>query len=391
MNATTTAGEGNSKGALYLSMELSARDWKLGFTVGMAQKVRRRRIGAGDTRALSVEIGRAKQRFGLADEARVFSCYEAGADGFWLHRYLSAQGLHNIVLDSASIQVDRRKRRAKSDGLDVQALVVLLLRYHGGEPKVVRVVRVPPEEIEDVRQLHRELDTLKHERTAMRNRIRGLLATQGVKLASWRRVDLQLERMRRWDGSAFGPQLKARIGREVERLEVLARQIRALESEQCEVLSAPQSSDEPTWVTMTRRLQQLRGIGVSSARVLVVEAFAWREFRNRRQVGGLIGLTPTPFQSGDSNHEQGISKAGNVWMRRRSVQLAWMWLRWQPGSELSREFNRQYGPLSSRQRRVGIVKLARKLMIALWRYTTSGEVPQGASLSRSPAELDQAA
>jgi transposase len=364
-----------------MALELGAKKWQLGFTIGAAQKARRRKVTARDMRAVEQEVERAKERFGLGASARVVSCYEAGRDGFWLHRCLTAARITNVVVDSASIEVNRRARRAKSDGLDVQALLLLLLRYHDGERKVWSVVRVPTVEQEDRRQLHRELVTLKQERTAQRSRIRGLLATQGLRLSQWKEVARQLERMRLWDGSALPAGLHARLQRELERLEMAERQIRELETEQRRALrcAAPPGSA----FEQIQRLERLRGVGVQSAWVLVMEAFSWRQFQNRRQVGGSIGLTPTPYQSSESNHEQGISKAGNVWIRSVAVELAWLWLRWQPQSELSRWYWRRFGAGSGRQRRVGIVALARKLMVALWRYTAAGVVPEGAQLKGS--------
>lgn len=378
--ATAQQGDDSKRGGmLYMAFELGQRQWKLGFTVGAAQKARRRSVAARDLRAVAHEIGRAKERFGLPATARVVSCYEAGRDGFWLHRQLQAQGLANVVVDSASIEVNRRRRRAKSDGLDVQALVGLLLRYHGGERKVWSVVRVPSVEQEDARQLHREVATLKQERTRLRNRIKGLLATHGAGLATWTDVGAQLARVRGADGRALPAGLQARLTREVERLQLVGEQLRTLEATQRRQLRTPAPAGSA--LAMMQRLQQLRGVGVSSAWVLALEAFAWREFSNRRQVGAALGLTPTPYQSGDSAHEQGISKAGNVWIRRLAVELAWLWVIWQPESELTQWYQRRFGHGSPRQRRVGIVALARKLMIALWRYATTGAVPAGARLN----------
>jgi len=383
MATAATSNSSDINPRLYMSMELGGKQWKLGFTIGMAQKARRRAISACDMGAVEAEIVRAKQRFGLSATAEVCSCYEAGPDGFWIHRSLEASGIKNFVVDSASIEVDRRKRRAKSDGLDVDSLLRQLIRHLNGERKALRIVRVPPPEIEDWRQLHRDLETLKAERTAMRNRIQSLLATQGRKLKRWDAVAKELEGMKLRSGSKLGEQLKQRLLRESQRLELVAQQIKDLKKQQLEILRTPAKADDPPWVTMIRRLEQLRGIGVTSAWILVLEAFAWRDFSNRRQVGAIVGLTPTPYQSGTTAYEQGISKAGNVWMRKVSVQLAWLWLRWQPASASAKWFRRFSN--SKRQRRTGVVGVARRLMIDLWRYTCKDEIPPGAVLSGDAA------
>lgn len=365
---------------LYMAFELGRKKWKLGFTTGLGQKARQRTIAGGAVQAVWAEIAAARRRFGLSQQARVVSCYEAGPDGFWLHRWLVAQAVENAVVDSASIEVNRRKRRAKSDGLDVQALLTLLIRHTLGERRVWSVVRIPEPQIEDVRQLHRELATLTEERTRIRNRVRALLATQGVTVHSWAKLCAQFETMRLWDGSALGTHLRQRLEREVDRLDVLGRQIGAIGKSMEADLQEAALAGSPA--AMMQRLVQLRGIGTQGARVLVMELFGWRKFQNRREVGGSMGLTPTPYQSGDSCHEQGISKAGNVWVRRVAIQIAWGWVHWQPNSELSKWFTMRFATGGRRQRRVGIVALARKLMIALWRYAHGAPAPTGAILGK---------
>lgn len=372
--AATEEAMGNTNhGILHLALELGRKKWTVGFTIGLGQKARKKNIRGGDTDALRNEIRLAKRRFGLADDARVVSCYEAGPDGFWLHRWLGSIGVENVVVDSASIQVNRRKRRAKSDGLDVEALGKLLCRHAMGETRVWSVVHVPPPQIEDIRQLHRDLATLTEERTRIRNRMRGLLAVHGVAVRRWSTVREELDTLRLWDGSALGPGLRQRLEREVQRLELVQRQLKALEQEMAEELQ--QAAEPGSLIAMMQRLVQLRGIGAQGARILVVELFGWREFRNRRQVGGCTGLTPTPYQSGDGCHEQGIDKAGNVWLRRVAIQLAWLWVRWQPDSAQARWFQRRFATAGGRHRRVGIVGVARKLVIALWRYAGGAELP----------------
>jgi transposase len=360
-------------GILHVAFELGRKKWKLGFTIGLGQKARKKNVEGGNTTAVLNEVAAAKRRFGLPEDARVVSCYEAGPEGFWLHRWLESVGVENVVVDSASIEVNRRKRRAKSDGLDVQGLLKLLCRHTMGEPKVWSVVRVPPPQIEDARQLHRDLATLTAERTRHRNRIRGLLAVHGASVRRWSKVREELETIRLWDGSVLGQGLRKRLEREVERMEIVQRQIGGIEQEmEAELKEAAAAGSA---IEMMQRLVNLRGIGAQGARIMVVELFAWRGFRNRREVGGCTGLTSTPYQSGMTLHEQGIDKAGNVWLRRVATQLAWSWVRWQPDSELTVWFNRRFATAGRRERRVGIVAVARKLVIALWRYAFGAELP----------------
>jgi transposase len=361
-----------------MAFELGRKKWKVGFTTGLGQKPREKNVDGGDTKAVLAELALAKRRFGLAADVRVVGCYEAGPEGFWLHRFLGAHGVENHVVDSSSIEVNRRQRRAKSDGLDLRALLTLLVRHTLGEKKVWSVVRVPDVASEDARHVHRDLATLVEERTRGRNRIRALLYTQGLQVRRWPQLRAELQAMRRWDGTELGQPLRDRIERELVRLEGVAQQIKALEQEMEVELTAAVPAGSAG--AMMQRLAALRSVGPQTARVLAFELFGWRQFRNRRQVGGLIGLTPTPYQSGASAHEQGISKAGNVWIRRVAIQLAWNWLRWQPQSELSHWFERRFAHGGRRQRRVGIVAVARRLLIALWRYAEGGAAPVGAIL-----------
>jgi len=371
--ATAEMANSRSGRILHMTFELGARKWKLGFTTGLGQKARKKNVDAGDRAAVQEEIAAAKRRFGLPEDAPVVSCYEAGPDGFWLHRWLESIGVKNVVVDSASIEVDRRKRRAKSDGLDVDSLLKLLCRHTMGEPKVWSVVRVPPPQIEDARQLHRDLATLVEERTRIRNRIRGLLAVHGVSVRRWSKVREEVASLRLWDESVLGEGLRRRLEREIERMEILERQIHGIEEEmEAELKEAAESGSA---IDMMQRLVSLRGIGPQGARILVVELFAWREFRNRREVGGSTGLTPTPYQSGDTLHEQGIDKAGNRWLRRVVIQIAWSWVRWQPQSALTQWFNERFANAGRRQRRVGIVAVARRLVIALWRCAFGATLP----------------
>jgi transposase len=304
------------------------------------------------------------------------SCYEAGRDGFWIHRYLVAQGIENIVVDAASIEVPRRARRTKTDRMDVGKLLTMLIRYDCGENKVWSVVNVPPLEAEDKRHLHRELSTLKVDRTRHTNRIKGLLAGQGVRLPVGKNFLEELEKVRLWDGSPLPNGLRSRVEQEYASWLFVQEQIKTLEAERKHLI---RTSDDPC-VEKVRRLMRLKGIGENSSWLFVMEFFGWREFRNRRQVGALSGLTPTPYQSGDESREQGISKAGNRPIRAMAIEIAWGWLRFQPQSDLSRWFQERFGNGSKRMRKIGIVALARKLLVAWWRYLDFGELPAGAEL-----------
>jgi transposase len=364
---------------LYLAFELGNAQWKLGFTIGLGQQPRQRAIPAGNLDRLQQEIAAAKKRFRQVEPVRVVSCYEAGRDGFWLDRYLRSESIENVIVDAASIEVNRRARRAKTDRLDLGKLLTMLIRYHNGEPKVWHVVQVPTLEQEDRRQLHRELLQLKQERTQRINRLKGLLVSQGVRLAVKKEFLKQLETVHLWDGSPVPPGLKARLEREYERLQLVSGHIKELEAER---RAAIRHSPDPA-VEMVRHLLRLRAIGPNSAWLYAMEFFSWRNFRNRREVGALAGLTPTPYQSGDSDREQGIDKAGNRYIRSIAIEIAWRWLHLQPESELSRWYQARFGHGSKRMRKIGIVALARKLLIALWRYLETGEVPAGAVLSPS--------
>lgn len=370
--------EYTSDPVLFMALELSAAKWKVGTTVGLGQKPRETQVDAGDLDGLMEEIAKAKERFGLPADARVVSCYEAGRDGFWIHRWLEAQGVENVVMDPASVQVDRRKKRAKTDRLDLGMLIRCLVRWFGGEPKVWSVVQVPSVKDEDDRQLHRELQMLKSDQTRHTNRIKSLLISQGVKIPIAAGFVGMLRSCRVWDGSLLPEQLVCRVEREYQRLEVVQEQIAQLEKQRREMLKNPQ--DEK--LAMVRKLMLLRAIAYNSSWLFVMEFFGWRLFENRRQVGSLAGLTPTPFGSGSIDREQGIDKAGNPRIRAMAIEIAWCWLRFQPQSELSKWYQRRFGNGGKRARRIGIVALARRLLVALWRYLDQGIVPEGAILHK---------
>lgn len=361
---------------LYVAFELSASQWKLAMSPGLGARARRVSLKAGDLGALSDAIRRGKERFGLPMSVPVFSCYEAGRDGFWLHRYLEASGITNVVIDPASPKVDRRKRRRKTDRLDAEMLLSHLIHYWAGDRTVWRVVRVPGREAEDLRQLPRHLGTLKRDRQAIQSRIASLLISQGIQLRVGVRFLGQLESVRLWDGSALGPQLRLRLEVEYRRWQELSSQIREVQRQRAELVA--ESASETA--RKARDLARLKGLGPELSYALSAECFAGRSFRNGKQVGAFAGLSPTPYQSGSTDREQGIGKDGNGRIRWRAVELSWLWLRWQPHSALSQWFESRYAQAGARARRIGIVALARKLVVALWRYLEYGIVPEGAIL-----------
>lgn len=365
---------------LLLAFELGQRSWKLGFTVGMGQRPRIRQIPAGAVGALATEIERAKKRLGLSSDSPLMSCYEAGRDGFWLHRYLVAHGITNHVVDSSSIEVNRRARRAKTDRLDLAGLLSLLARYVLGDRRAWRVVRVPTVAEEDARHLSRTLEALTQDRTRLMSRLKSLLATQGVSLP----IDQFLHRLEAahlWDGTPLPPGLQERLSRTWTQLQEVDGQIRDLKALR---LTRPEHLTPAT----SRALAQLltmRAIGPIGASVLATEIFGWRRIRNGRELGALVGLVPAPYQSGETDYDQGITRAGNAHVRRVIVQLAWGWIRHQPGSALTHWYQQRFGGGGKRLRKIGIVALARKLLIALWRYLETGVVPDGAQLK--PTEV----
>jgi transposase len=361
---------------LHLAFELSQSKWKLGFSDG--KKMRFKTIVARNLEQIHEEIEKAKVRLKMKGNVRIMSCYEAGRDGFWLHRYLWNCGIQNVVVDSSSIEVNRRKRRAKTDRIDARKLLQMLMRYHGGERKLWSVVNVPSMEAEDGRQLNRELDSLNNERTRHRCRIRGLLIQQGleVKNPSGKGFLKELASLRTWDGEEIPEDLRQRVIREYERLRMVEEQMKFLRKErESRVQSASSTS-----VRKVVQLRTLYGIGKTSSWDFVMEMFGWRNFRNRKEVGAFPGLTPTPYDSGGSRREQGISKAGRGRIRALSIQIAWGWLRFQPQSKLAKWFWQRFGHGGKRMRRIGIVAVARRLLIDLWRYLEYGVIPEDARL-----------
>jgi len=380
---TTLPGNDSAEGeVLYMAIEMAEKGWKLLLSSGEVKangqlRVYQTSVGGNDYAGVREAVEKARERLKLSAGAVVISCYEAGQDGFWPHRRLEEMGIVNRVVDSASIEVNRRHRRAKTDKLDVRKLLEMLVRSERGEQGVWRVVRVPSVEEEDRRRPHRELERIKKEEKQHRTRIRSLLKLHGVRPEmnpggrGWQAYLVQLE-------PVLPPGAWSEIMRESERLVLIKSQRRELEAEQQERLA--QGSDEDALLQQILALALLKGIGRGSAWQLVMEFFGWRQFKNRRQVAGCAGLDPTPYDSGESRREQGISKAGNKRIRWLMVELAWSWLRYQPDSALSQWFQERFGGGGKRQRRIGIVALARRLLVALWRYVDHGVLPEGAEL-----------
>lgn len=378
MTATTHRTQSTGSQTLFLSLELSKSTWRLTCSIGPGVAPRERRIAAGSEVAFIAELTRAKQRFGVAVDAPVRSGYEAGRDGFWVHRWLTGLGVENAVVDSSSIEVPRRARRAKTDRIDGRKLLAMLLRVAGGERGVWKVVRVPSAGEEDQRHLARTLRAAKSDRTRTINRLRSLLATQGVTVAgSLRRFDVT--RVRGWNGQPLLPGLQRRLMRECDQLVALTQQVRAFEVHQRAATRRPHD----VAAEQARRLRQLNGIGWNGAWLYASEIFSWRAIRNGRELGALAGLVAAPYQSGATQTTPGITKAGNRQWRAMAVELAWGWLRYQPTSALTRWYLARFHTGGPRARRIGIVALARKLLIALWRYLEQGLLPEGAQLKRA--------
>jgi transposase len=359
---------------LYMAMELSNSSWTLGF--GNGQRTRRKSIGARDRVRLIEEVQLAKQKLGLEPDTAVVVCFEAGRDGHWIYRWLSAEGFKVLEIDSSSIETARGRKHVKTDRIDVEKLLDLLMRYCLGFRKAFRIVRVPSEEAEAGQRLHREDEWLIRQRGRVSNRLKGLLVTQGITEVPLKRGFKDwLEEAQTWNGSDLSDALKTEISRLYEQYQLMNAQIAEVEQAyQQELLS------DTAVANKRRQLERLKCIGPKTSRILSAEVFSWRVFSNGKQVGAMSGLVPTPSQSGDVQREQGISKAGNRRVRRVMIELAWFWLRWQPESHLSQWFDQRFAHGGKRMRRIGIVALARKLLIALWRYVEHGEIPKGAVL-----------
>lgn len=356
-----------SEPTLYVAFELSAKHWKLAMTSGFGMTPAVRTVPAGDLRAIARVVADSRRRFHLPSPAPVVSCYEAGRDGFWIHRALTTLGIANRVIDSASIEVNRRSRRAKTDRLDALKLVRMLVRVAAGERDVWREVRVPAVEDEAARSVSRERTALVQEHTRLINQMRSWVTVWGARLPS-RRTGAWWTTIRDWAGAALPVAVSARLERAAARRAVLEAQIADLEG-----LQATAVQTAPT-ATALGRLVRLKGVATTSASTLIDEGLVWRAFQNRRQIGGVLGFAPTPYDSGETRQEQGISRAGNPRLQAVAIQLAWNWVRWQPDSPLTRWYRERFAS-TKRLRRIGIVAVARRLIIALWRYATTGLVP----------------
>lgn len=363
---------------LYVALDLSLVKWQAAASAREGRVIGRRLV-PGDAAGLVAWLDRAKADLGLPATAPVRSCYEAGRDAFWVHRFLERLGIEDVVVDPASLRVSRRKRRVKTDRRDAQLLLMDLVLCHAGQKDVWSVVRIPSEEAEDDRRLHRCHERVKKERAQHRTRIFSLLATQGVYPDRLDRVLEQLEDLRTWHDQPLPVGLRIEIERERARLAMAQAQIREIEKEQRvrATLQSPQ-------MKKVRVLASLRGIGIDTAWLLVMEFFGWREFANRREVASAAGLGGSAFSSGSDDREQGVSKAGNARVRHRMVEIAWLWLRFQPHSRLTQWFRAKFASGGARQRRVGIVAVARRLLIELWHFVEHDVVPPGAKVHINP-------
>jgi transposase len=382
-------------GAIFVSLELSRSSWLVTSLIpGGGEKMSKHGVRAGDVAGLLARFSELRRK-GLArtgENYPIVVIQEAGLDAFWIHRVLEQEGIESHVVDAASIAVSRRRRRAKTDKIDGEALLRALLAFKRGEPRVCSMVRAPTPEEEDRRRICRERKVLIAERVRHVNRIKGLLFSQGIgdyqPLGRDRRR--ALETLGTGDGRELAPHLKRQVGRELDRLELLMEQIAAVEDErdamlsaaiEAEAAAAPQNAPAPV-----RMLSNVKSIGPEFAAVLWTEGLC-RSFANRRQVAAFAGLAPTPWQSGSIDREQGVSKAGNPRLRTTMIQLAWLWLRHQPDSALARWFHERVNRNGGRQRKSTIVALARKLLVALWKYVTAGVVIEGAVMKAATPAL----
>jgi transposase len=368
-----------SEQTLYAALELSKNSWLLAIQFPGRDSPSLHPIKGGDADGLMAKLDAAQERLAKVSGQvpKVILCYEAGYDGFWLARFLELRGVDCRIMDPASLQVDRRARRVKTDRVDVEKLLHTLISWCRGERHVCSMVVKPSTEEEDLRRSHRERDRLVHERTAHINRIKGLLFGQGIRGINVKRYynTLAPADLVTGDGRPLPERLGREIAREIHRLALVQEQLREIERER-------DLAPTPCQATERKRHQLLRlnGIGVASAPILAREVY-YRQFANRRQVASFIGLAPSPYDSGESRRSQGISKAGNSLVRAVMIQTAWMWLRHQPNSALTQWFHHRTEGQSKRMRCVMIVALARKLAVALWRYLEHGLIPQGVTLS----------
>lgn len=375
MIATTRPAMSVNEPVLYVAFELGRKDWKLAMTSGFGVAPVLRTVASSDWEAVERALSAGRQRCGVPPTSMVVSCYEAGRDGFWIHRALVARGIRNRVVDSSSIDVKRRARRMKTDRIDAIKLVQMLVRVCCGELRVWSEVRVPSEADEARRHVSRERTALTQEQTRLINQMRSWLTTWGAALPRQRAEDWWAT-VRDWAGAELPGAVQARLARAHARLQMVSRQLADLDGQQRARVAAAAAGSP------LARLVQLKGVATTSASVLIDEGLVWRAFQNRRQVGGLLGFAPVKYESGESSHDQGISRAGNDRLQSVMVQVAWSWVHWQPMSALTIWYRTRFGQ-GKRARKIGIVALARRLFIALWRCAIDGVVPAGAILSRA--------
>lgn len=358
---------------LCFAIETGVGEWKL--ALGDGSNEREVTVPARDVHGLLREIQKSKVKFGLKAKVKVYSCYEAGRDGFWIHRMLTKHGVDNVVVDPASIEVNRRAKQRKTDRMDARKLRQMLLRYRlQEEKKLWSVLHVPSEEDEGKRRHHREVERLKKERGSHLCRLRSLLIVHGLNPS---RLPRDAAPLRDWDNKPLPEVLVEEYRREWERLEMIDKQIANMKVIRREKMKEKEASRS---IRIAQKLALARGLGEETAWTLSHEFFGWRTFKNRREVGSSAGLTGCPYASGNMRKELGISKAGNARIRTLMVELAWRWLQFQPKSALAQWYEQRYAHGGARMRRIGIVALARKLLVALWKYIEQDTVPEGAVL-----------
>jgi transposase len=371
---TTTDAAAEARETVYVAIELSKKTWVLGIAHPDRDRPSIHRVSGGNIAELVSRL-----RVAARNNRRILVCYEAGYDGFWLARALAKMGIECRVLDPASIQVNRRARRVKTDRIDVLALLRALIATDRGERHVCAIVRVPSVEEEDARRSHRERQRLVRERTGHINRIKGLLFAQGIRdiKPKLRRSRIDFAALETAEGHPLPDRLRRELEREYARLSLIATQLREVEKER-------DTADAQDPVVEQRRqlLVALHGVGATSAAILAREVFA-RSFASRRQLGSYLGLTPSAYDSGSTTRCQGISKAGNSWARRILIEVAWLWQKYQPASPLSHWYIQRTAGQSSRIRRIMLIALARKLAISLWRYVETGLVPEGVAIAKA--------
>jgi len=366
-----------SENTVHIAIELSVSSWLVAARLPRGKKLQLHRVQGGDGAALLALITELRSRAGAkpGQSVEIACCFEAGRDGFWLQRLLAAHGFAAYVLEPTSVLVNRRARRAKTDRLDAEGMLRVLAAWLGGDRQVCSMVRVPTPEEEDAKRPHREREHLVQERQRIENRIEALLFCQGVRgrpsLRSW---EDDIAALRTGDGRALPPLLRAELGRLRRRLVLVLELIREVEAERTLALAAAAAEDATSRKVTT--LQRIRGVGPNFATVLVREVL-YRPFANRRQLASYVGIAPMPYQSGNTDRDRRIGRAGNPRARTTLIQLAWLWLRYQPGSALATWFRARVGKLTGRTRRIAIVAMARRLLITLWRFVETGVLPEG--------------